>query len=155
MAPTEEVTWQTKQIIECLFNDEPGVSYCQLDACLETDSPSNNGHYLFIMMLDFQLFINHHLLSPQAVEAAFSNGVDLLCQNPVAQMPEVAPEMQLIRASVAFGLFVKQSYPELKSRVQEAMISFLNRRVSSWVVQKGGWVSRLSRFLSLKVLVKI
>lgn len=106
----------------------------------------------FIMTLHWQLF---YLLSLQAVEAAFSRSVEHLCQSHAAQMAEVAPEMQLIRASVAFGLFVKHSCPELKSKVQEAMTSFLNSRVESWVAQKGGWVSRLPRILSLQVLVNI
>lgn len=49
--------------------------------------------------------------------------------------------MQLIRASIAFGLYVKKSSPELKSKVQNAMAAFLNRRVGSWIAENGGWVS--------------
>lgn len=84
---------------------------------------------------------------PQAVEEAFSSCVEAVCQAPVIANPEVAPEVQLLKASVAFGLYVKKCYPELKDKVQSAMAMFLNRRVEPWVVQQGGWVSRFLFFL--------
>lgn len=80
------------------------------------------------------------LISPQAVEVAFNHGVDVLCQTHAAQKAEVAPEVQLIKASVTFGLYVIKSSPELKSKVQNAMTAFLNRRVRTWVTEQGGWV---------------
>lgn len=80
--------------------------------------------------------------SPQAAEQAFSHGVEVLCQTPVAQGAEIAPEMQIIKASVAFGLYVKKSCPELRTTVQTAMLAFLVRRVGGWIAQQGGWVSR-------------
>ncbi|KAM9408227.1 uncharacterized protein KZ484_025340 [Pholidichthys leucotaenia] len=75
----------------------------------------------------------------EAVEAAFDKSVEALCQCHVPQCAEVAQEMQLIKVSVAFGLYIKKSAPELKDKVMRAMTSFLNRRVGSWVAQQGGW----------------
>ncbi|KAM6980834.1 bcl-2-like protein 15 [Aplochiton taeniatus] len=71
--------------------------------------------------------------------AAFGEGVTFLCQSHVAQRPGVAPEMQLIQASVAFGLYVRKASPDLREKVQDAMVAFLNSRVGSWVAQQGGW----------------
>lgn len=75
----------------------------------------------------------------EAIEAAFSHGVEAIVQSQVCQKAEVASEMQLIRASVAFGLYVWKSSPELKNKVQSAMNAFLNRHVGPWVTQQGGW----------------
>lgn len=61
-------------------------------------------------------------------------------QSQVCEKAEVALEVQLIKASVAFGLYVWKSSPELKNKVQSAMNAFLNRRVGPWVTQQGGWV---------------
>lgn len=83
------------------------------------------------------------------MDAAFSHGVDALCEAHSSKSAEIAPEMQLIKASVAFGLYVKKSAPELKTAVQTALVSFLNRRVGSWVNQKGGWVSKCLKYESL------
>lgn len=91
------------------------------------------------------------LLSPQATEAAFERGVELLCKSHVAQKADIAPEMQLIRASAAIGLYLKNSYPEMKENVKTALASFLNRRVGKWITEKGGWVSKLLRFRSLQI----
>lgn len=82
------------------------------------------------------------VLSPQAAEAAFSHGVEALCQTQVSQSAEVTSEMQLIRASAALGLYVIKSSPDLKNKVCHAMNAFLNSRVRRWVTQQGGWVSR-------------
>lgn len=92
---------------------------------------------MFFFLLNLWFFT-----SPQVVDAAFIQGVEALCKNPVSQRAEVAPEMQLIKASVAFGLYVKKSSPELKNKVQSAMTAFLTRRVGPWVAQQGGWVRR-------------
>lgn len=104
-----------------------------------------------IRMFVFQLLINYHLLSPQATEAAFERGVELLCKSHVAQKADIAPEMQLIQASAAIGLYLKKSYPEMKENVKIVMASFLKNRVGKWLTQKGGWVSKLLRFGLLQI----
>lgn len=153
MAPTEStVERQTAEIIKYLFDDEEDIKDRKLDACLETDSgdafdpvliadklrcvaDALNDDYKFKAALsDLK-----QAAAQEAVEAAFSNGVDLLCQTYIAQRAEVAPEMQLIRASVSFGLYVKKSCPELKNQIRRAMTAFLNRRVGTWVTKQGGW----------------
>lgn len=77
------------------------------------------------------------------MDAAFSHCVDAVCETQASKAAEVAPELQLIKASVAFGLYVKKSAPELKAVVQRALAGFLNRRVGSWVAQHGGWVRKV------------
>ena len=69
--------------------------------------------------------------------------MEALCQAPVPQSAEVASDIQLIKVSVALGLYIIKSSPELKQTVQDAMAAFLNRRVS----KQGGWVSRVFIFL--------
>lgn len=86
-------------------------------------------------------YLEPRLISPQAAEAAFSEGVEILCKNVAVKAPEVASEMQLIRASAALGLYIVKSAPELKERVQRVMNSYLNRSVQTWVSEQGGWVS--------------
>uniref|UniRef100_A0A8C2Z348 Uncharacterized protein n=1 Tax=Cyclopterus lumpus TaxID=8103 RepID=A0A8C2Z348_CYCLU len=82
----------------------------------------------------------------KALEAAFSQGVEAFCQTQVSQKAEVVSEMQLIRASVALGLYVKKTSPELKHTIQSVMTTFLTRRVGPWVTLQGGWVRRLYVF---------
>uniref|UniRef100_A0A8C7Y117 Bcl-2-like protein 15 n=1 Tax=Oryzias sinensis TaxID=183150 RepID=A0A8C7Y117_9TELE len=79
----------------------------------------------------------------QTLEAAFSHSVEALCETYSATAAEVAPEIQLIKTSVALGVYVAKTAPELKSKVQNALSSFLSNRVSGWVTQQGGWVSHV------------
>ncbi|XP_071350392.1 bcl-2-like protein 15 [Trachinotus anak] len=162
MAPTDQrtVERQTSEIIKCLFDDEDGLRSRNFDSsgCVEADGPDDFDPVLIAEKLrsvadslnddvQFRSALNglKQAVAQEAAEAAFSRGVEALYQAPVTQRAEVAPEMQLIRASVAFGLYVKKSSPELKNKVQNAMTAFLNRHVGSWVAQQGGWdkVSRL------------
>lgn len=76
-------------------------------------------------------------LSPQAVEE-FARSVDSLC---AAQRAEVAPEMQLLRASMALGLYIKKTCPDLRPTIQSCMAAFINTRLAGWINQQGGWVS--------------
>ncbi|XP_069393648.1 bcl-2-like protein 15 [Paralichthys olivaceus] len=159
MAPVDLETfqWQTSEIIKCLLQDEEqdeeqGVQCRSCHGSVETDGPDDFDPVLIADKLrnvadslnddiTFKATLNSlkEAAAQEAVEAAFSQGVEALCQTYVAQTPEVAPEMQLINASVALVLFVKKSSPELIKKVQRAMMSFFNRRVSTWVTQQGGW----------------
>ncbi|MED6276915.1 hypothetical protein CHARACLAT_007711 [Characodon lateralis] len=75
----------------------------------------------------------------EVLDAAFCQCVETLCKSHASKGAEVAPEMQLIRASVAFGLYVKKISPDLKDKVQGALTNFLNRHVGTWVSKQGGW----------------
>ncbi|KAI3370266.1 hypothetical protein L3Q82_025045 [Scortum barcoo] len=171
MAPTEvDVGRQTDLIIQFLLEDEAELQCRTLDARLEPDGPTECGDDSFdpVQIADklrtvadalnddvsFRAVVTNLKTAAvqEAVDAAFSQGVEALCQSQVSQRAEVAPEMQLIKASVALGLYIKKLSPELKSKVQSAMASFLNRRVGSWVTQQGGWVSR---FLNLFLIISI
>ncbi|XP_070815268.1 bcl-2-like protein 15 [Chaetodon trifascialis] len=160
MAPPEaQVEWQTREIINCLFEDDHIVSLrcipVRLDASL-TDGPAGSDDHFDPVVIADKLrtvadTLNDDLTfkaaladlkkaaAQEAVEAAFSHGVEALCKTQVSQRAEVSPEMQLIRASAAFGLYVVKSSPELKDRVKSAMDAFLNQRVRSWVIKQGGW----------------
>ncbi|KAM9758790.1 uncharacterized protein ACNS7B_005693 [Menidia menidia] len=154
MAPSEAVVArQTAQIIYCLLEDECAPASRAFKDEYETDG--NGDDFDPVLIADklrsiadsmnedamFQAALSglRKAAAEEAVEAAFSSGVDAVCKAHTSKGPEVAPEMQLIRASVAFGLYVKKSSPELKSKVQTAMAAFLNRRVGSWVERQGGW----------------
>ncbi|XP_068455083.1 bcl-2-like protein 15 [Clinocottus analis] len=164
MAPTSpfSLEWQTDQIIKCLLEDEHeherdpprGVLYAEL----EVDSPaskSDDGPFDPVViagklravadalnddiMFQSALAELKQAAAKEALEAAFSHGVEAICQTQVSQKAEVASEMQLIRASVALGLYVKKSSPELKNTIHSVMTTFLSRRVGPWVHQQGGW----------------
>lgn len=162
MAPTapHELEWQTTQIIKYLLEDEDEEHdrCCLSSATLEVDSPagaSNDDTFDPVLIADRLRSVADALndnaqfraavadlrqaAAQEALEAAFGDGVEAICQTKVAQQADVASEMQLIRASVAFGLYIKKSSPELKSKIQSAMTAFLNRRVGPWVSQQGGW----------------
>ncbi|AWP03096.1 putative bcl-2-like protein 15 [Scophthalmus maximus] len=155
MAPTDRDTLerQTSDIIRCLLEDEHVLSCRGLDASVEIDSadPCFDPVLIADKLRDVADSLNDDVTfraalndlkraaAQEAAEAAFSHGVEALCKTRVSQGAEVAQEMQLIRASVDFGLYIKKSYPELKNKVQSAMTSFLNRRVGTWVAEQGGW----------------
>ncbi|KAE8298168.1 hypothetical protein D5F01_LYC02658 [Larimichthys crocea] len=159
MAPTEiEVEWQTCEIIKYLFEDEEDVTYrtLSLDAGLETDGPAGSNDNFDPVIIADKLrtvadALNEDLKFKAALESfkkaaqkevteqAFSQGVEALCQTQVFQTAEVAPELQLIRASAAFGRYVIKSSPELKNQVIGVMTAFVNNRVSPWLTKQGGW----------------
>ncbi|KAK2862330.1 hypothetical protein Q5P01_001863 [Channa striata] len=153
MAPTEnQVQVQTSEIIKYLFEDEHAVLFRTLDSNVECDGPESfdpvpiadklrivadsltENPQFKAAFTDFK-----RAAAQEAVELAFSQSVDALCNTHVSQRAEVAPEMQIITASVAFGLYIKKSSPDLRNKVQSAMIAFLNRRVGTWIVKQGGW----------------
>ncbi|KAK5934259.1 hypothetical protein CgunFtcFv8_014673 [Champsocephalus gunnari] len=159
MAPNAHlVELQTSQIIKYLFDDDDdNIALRKLDAGLEVDSPpgSEDGHFDPVIIgeklrsvadsfnddVRFKAAVKDlkQAAAQEAIEAAFSHGVDAIIQSQVCEKAEVALEVQLIKASVAFGLYVWKSSPELKNKVQSAMNAFLNRRVGPWVTQQGGW----------------
>lgn len=164
MAPSEaHVEWQTCEIIRCLFEDDDVKSrtlygFSERDSGLEGSIESDSAvadDFDPVLIADKLRSVADSLnddvrfkaaltglkkaAAQEAVNAAFDLGVLTLCETNVSQGAEVTSEIQLIRASVAFGLYVKKSSPELKNKVQSAMMAFLNRRVSGWVSQQGGW----------------
>ncbi|XP_065810605.1 bcl-2-like protein 15 [Labrus bergylta] len=161
MAPTETTTveWQTSEIIKCLLWDEEDIKNRSLNpVCafgeVEPDGPDDDDFDPVLiadklrrvadalnedLMFQAALADLKQAAAQEAVDAAFSKGVDSVFQSQVLEQAEVASEMQLIKASVAFGLYIKKSCPGLKSQVQSAMTSFLTRRVGTWVSQQGGW----------------
>ncbi|XP_076740030.1 uncharacterized protein LOC143418610 [Maylandia zebra] len=153
MAPDEKIVeWQTNEIIESLFNDENSARPRMIDGDLETDSSDDFDPVIIADKLravadtlnkdpNFKKALDElkKTAATEATEAAFERGVELLCKSHVAQKADIAPEMQLIRASAAIGLYLKNSYPEMKENVKTALASFLNRRVGKWITEKGGW----------------
>lgn len=97
-------------------------------------------------------------LSVQAVETAFTNGVEALCKNPALSV-EVTSEVQLVATAVAFAQSAIYSIPSLKNKVLGAAQSFLHSRTDKWVSQQGGWVSTswpfVQTFSSRKLAVEV
>lgn len=85
-------------------------------------------------------------LSVQAVEVAFTNGVEALCKNPALSV-EVTSEVQLVATVVVFVQFTLNSVPSLKDKVLSAARSFLHSHTDNWVSEQGGWVSSFSPFV--------
>uniref|UniRef100_A0AAY4DBF4 Bcl-2-like protein 15 n=1 Tax=Denticeps clupeoides TaxID=299321 RepID=A0AAY4DBF4_9TELE len=71
----------------------------------------------------------------------FVSSVNNLCEAWLGQRAEVAPERDLLRASVALGLYVKKNCPDMVQNVQRLLTSFLNARLADWISAQGGWVS--------------
>uniref|UniRef100_A0A1A8BLQ4 Uncharacterized protein n=1 Tax=Nothobranchius kadleci TaxID=1051664 RepID=A0A1A8BLQ4_NOTKA len=147
------IKWQTSLVIKCLLDDDDKVGSREFSS-LEHDGPSDD-QFDPVLVADklrtiadamtedprLQVVLKElkQAAAQEVVDQAFSKGVETLCQAHASKGAEVAPEMQLIKASVAFGLYVKKSAPELKAQVQSALTNFLTRRVGSWVAQQGGW----------------
>ncbi|CAK6955826.1 hypothetical protein D5F01_LYC02658 [Scomber scombrus] len=156
MAPTtaDQIERQTTEILKYLFDDEESHTPRQFDNCIETDGPEDDSFDPVLIAdklrtvadalnedVKFKTVLTNlkQAAAQEAIDQAFSTGVEAVCQASVFQTAEVAPEIQLLKASVAFGLYVTKSYPELKNKVQNAMAVFLNRRVEPYVAQQGGW----------------
>ncbi|XP_061910651.1 uncharacterized protein LOC133654342 isoform X2 [Entelurus aequoreus] len=151
MATTQaDVELQTFQIMEHMFADvcdyqvDCGGSNLQVDGLdfdpvsigdqLKRIGDSLNEDATFCAALAGM----ERSLAQEAMEVAFSRGVDTLLQTQV-QNEAVAPEMQMIKVCVAFGLFVKKSFPEQKNQVQRAVTAFFNSRLNPWISERGGW----------------
>ncbi|KAM7401881.1 hypothetical protein PAMP_017158 [Pampus punctatissimus] len=156
MAPTpQQIEWQTTEIIKCLLDDDDDdvdVRSRRFGGGLETDGPDDFDPVLIADKLktvadalnedaEFNAALAElkKAAAQDAVEAACSHAVQALRQTQVSQRAEVAPEMQLIDAAVAFVLHVKKSCPELKNKVHGAMSAFINKHAGPWIHQQGGW----------------
>ncbi|KAM8914324.1 bcl-2-like protein 15 [Spinachia spinachia] len=161
MAPTAAFEWQTDQIVKCLLGDEDEDEACAQrcpSSQLEVDGPtstSDEDDFDPVIIADKLRTVADSLnadakfkaaladlkqaVAQEALQTAFSNGVEAICQTPGSQNAEVFPEMQLIRASVALCIYIKKSSPELKHNIQRVVREFLRRRVGLWVMEQGGW----------------
>ncbi|RVE72466.1 hypothetical protein OJAV_G00040280 [Oryzias javanicus] len=157
MAPVD-VLIQTDQIVHFLFADEEEIQARIFDDGIECDGEGSEEHednFDPVLVAEKLRAIGDALnqeacfvdvltdlkkaAAKEAVEAVFSRSVEVLCETHGAMAAEVAPEIQLIKASVALGVYVAKKAPELKSKVQSALSSFLNTRVGGWIAQQGGW----------------
>ncbi|XP_024239904.1 uncharacterized protein LOC112221795 isoform X1 [Oncorhynchus tshawytscha] len=157
MSP-RDIEQQTFDIISCFFEEEQNpVCNRKVYGGIESDGPGDDHLTYFAddgfdpvviadklreLGDDFDVkFIQPHIrklqqaVADKAVEE-FARTVDSLC---AAQRAEVAPEMQLLRASVALGLYVKKTCPDLRATIQSCMTAFINTRLAGWITQQGGW----------------
>ncbi|XP_077459539.1 uncharacterized protein LOC144075946 [Stigmatopora argus] len=161
MAPLKlsTIERQTFQIIQQLFaeDDVDGIACRQFSDQLETDGPlSEEDHFDPVPIAatlrgmadsmnqdpQFQASLSELKIAfgQEVVDGAFGRGVDALLQTQISQrVPDAALEEGLIKVSIAFGLYLKESWPELKTKIQCAMTTFLQSRVTTWVIQQGGW----------------
>ncbi|XP_038154068.1 uncharacterized protein LOC119791820 isoform X2 [Cyprinodon tularosa] len=154
MAPNlHTVHDQTSEVIFFLLADETEAKSRMLDSSeVESDGPEDDFDPVLVAdkLRTVADALNEEKIKPllkemskaaanEAVDAAFSKAVETICESYSCKGADVAPEMQLINATVALGLYVKKVSPDLKRKVQGAMTNFLNNRVSAWVVEQGGW----------------
>eukprot|EP00063_Salmo_salar_P014548 XP_013989383.1 PREDICTED: uncharacterized protein LOC106566081 [Salmo salar] len=150
MSP-RDIEQQTFDIISCFFEEEQKpVCHRTGDGGIESDGPGDDDGFDPVLIADklreladdFDVtFIQPHIrklqeaVADKAVEE-FARSVDSLC---AAQRAEVAPEMQLLRASMALGLYIKKTCPDLRPTIQSCMAAFINTRLAGWINQQGGW----------------
>ncbi|KAK6318778.1 hypothetical protein J4Q44_G00099890 [Coregonus suidteri] len=149
MAP-RDIEQQTLEIISCFFEEEHALGFRDLGGCIESDGPGDDDMFDPVVIADKlrelgddfeEKYIQPHIsrlqraVANKAVEE-FARSVDSLC---AAQSAEVAPEMQLLRASMALGLYVKKTCPDLRATIQSCMAAFINTRLAGWITQQGGW----------------
>ncbi|XP_055774015.1 bcl-2-like protein 2 isoform X2 [Salvelinus fontinalis] len=150
MSP-RDIEQQTFDIISCFFEEEQNrICNRKVYGSIESDGPGDGDGFDPVVIADklrelgddFDVkFIQPHIrklrqaVADKAVEE-FARSVDSLC---AAQGAEVAPEMQLLRASMALGLYVKKTCPDLRATIQSCMTAFINTRLAGWINQQGGW----------------
>ncbi|XP_067097903.1 bcl-2-like protein 15 [Osmerus mordax] len=148
MAP-RDIEEDTLLIVQCLFDDDEVLDRC---GQIETDGSMSDDDFDPVIIADklrqladeyndekMEPLIKalHQATANQAVQV-FGEAVETLCL--ASSQPELSSELQLLRASVALGRYVKNNSPQLKSKVAGAMATFLNTRVVGWVRDQGGWV---------------
>lgn len=84
-------------------------------------------------------------VSLQAIEAAFSHTVKTVYQD---QVPELSPELHLLKITAAFTRLVAKSCPNLRHDIFGPAIAFINRNLGDWITQQGGWVGQISFFFT-------
>ncbi|CAL1608417.1 unnamed protein product [Knipowitschia caucasica] len=152
MAPDlAHVQKQTFQVLEHLLNDDSEVGFRSGD--IETDGPDDEFDAASIAEklrkvadalnedANFQAKLRELkvAVAQEALEKTLHSGVDTLVQSHVGQKAEVAPELQLIKATMALGLYLKQTCPGLRQQLQTTIGTFLNQRVGPWIQEQGGW----------------
>ncbi|KAJ0023637.1 hypothetical protein NQD34_003536 [Periophthalmus magnuspinnatus] len=143
MAPQlEQVQAQTLDVLNYLFNDFELTDRCncQIDGDIETDSDDFDPVLIADKLREVADALNANpkfqaqlsklkqTAAQEALDAALTQGIDTLVQSQVGQRTEVAPELQLIKAAVAFGLYLKKTCPNLSSQLQPSIGNFINQR---------------------------
>ncbi|KAL0978812.1 hypothetical protein UPYG_G00176050 [Umbra pygmaea] len=151
MAPNVEQ--QTCEIISCFFDDLESTEVRTQGWPFETDGKDDGDDFDPVIIADKlrevaddlnEEFLKPHITIIQQAAAdmvveEFAHSVDSICKAFVTQKAEVAPEFQLLRASMALGMYVKKTCPEMKTAIQSAMTNFINSRLTHWITQQGGW----------------
>lgn len=162
MAPDlKQVEEQTLDVLQCLFDDDHGAAFRTGE--IEHDGPDDgNDTFDPVVIAEKLKAVADNLNKDAEIRAAMRDlqraaaqevldqtlsSIVTLAESQVKQSAEVAPELLLIKASVAVGLYVKKTYPNMRDQLQRSIGSFLNQRVGHWVVQQGGWgeVARASQ----------
>lgn len=153
MAP-RDTQQQTFEIINCLFDPTPESTQFKTSQDIESDSPGGNDDSFDPVVIADHLReigdqldeqVRHQFISilknaaRNQVESAFKTAVDSLCKTWMPHSGEVATERYLLRASVALGLYVQRSCPDMVSTIQGVMANYINTYVTPWIDQQGGW----------------
>ncbi|KAJ7998897.1 hypothetical protein DPEC_G00209740 [Dallia pectoralis] len=153
MAP-QNIDNQTLDILSCLFDEEAEVGF-RTRGTIQTDGGVDDDDDFDPVVIADKLrevadhldkeFLKPHIKIIQQAAAdkmveEFGRSVDSLCSSHVAQKLEVAPEFQLLKASMALGLYVRKTCPDLKDSIQITMAAFIKSRLAGWISRQGGWV---------------
>ncbi|XP_026076786.1 bcl-2-like protein 15 isoform X2 [Carassius auratus] len=131
---------QTYHVIHCLLQNEHDINM------METDGPEDASK-LRELGDDYDekviqpLMKNVQSASADQVLTVFSDSVDSLCKTWVVERAEVVSEKQLLKAAITLGLFMKKNCPSMTNVVEDAMMGFVNNRLTNWIAEQGGWVS--------------
>ncbi|XP_026076785.1 bcl-2-like protein 15 isoform X1 [Carassius auratus] len=140
---------QTYHVIHCLLQNEHDINM------METDGPEDDNSFDPVKIAsklrelgdDYDekviqpLMKNVQSASADQVLTVFSDSVDSLCKTWVVERAEVVSEKQLLKAAITLGLFMKKNCPSMTNVVEDAMMGFVNNRLTNWIAEQGGWVS--------------
>ncbi|KAI4884821.1 hypothetical protein NFI96_021001 [Prochilodus magdalenae] len=73
------------------------------------------------------------------VKTTFCNSVENLSKMWVTESAEVAPEKQLLKATITLAVYMRNNCPDMTDVIKEAASTIINTRLSSWILQQGGW----------------
>ncbi|XP_076849396.1 bcl-2-like protein 15 [Brachyhypopomus gauderio] len=137
---------QTLAIIDCLFQDED-VYEC--DGLEDSEHDDFNPVKIAAKLRELGDHYDETVIKPlikdvqdaaaDQVVSVFGKSVNALCKMWAAERPEIVPEKEILKATVALALYVKNNCPDMTSTIRAATFSIFNNQIGSWITQQGGW----------------
>ncbi|KAK1799945.1 hypothetical protein P4O66_006464 [Electrophorus voltai] len=146
--PCDDFRQQTFAIIDCFFLNEPDMIEC--DGVEDSENDEFNPAKIAAKLRELGDHYDETVIKPlvknvqdaaaDQVLGAFSNSVNSLCKMWAVERPEVVPEKEILKATVALALYMKNNCPDMSRAVRDAMFSIFNNQLGSWITQQGGWM---------------